>query len=163
MRTITKPENIAYNMNDISQGDAPKPKETKIPDQTPLKPAGIPLGIKIFMIIAVLALGGYYAYTKLYVKLPEPAPIAAPTPNIFSHKGEIVVAKCKDFCDISLYLESDITMDDYKTTLLAVSTIRSASLEIPNQELTYKSPNGKIMVYKCQRVKGILMGKLKKL
>jgi len=130
----------------------------------PTKLAGMPLMAKIFMIVAVLAIGGYFAYTKLYVKPPPPRTVTAvaPADKILFHTGEVVVAKCNDLADIGLYLESDITMNEYNATLDAVARIPSTSLVIPNQELTYNIKGSKLLVYKCQVSKGVLMGKLKK-
>jgi hypothetical protein len=138
----------------------------------PIKASGTPLVAKIFIILFILGIGGYYLYTKVIVKIPAQGPVTQtytpPAQKVLFHKGEVIEAKCKDFKNIGLYLESDITQDDFNTTLMAVATIPSTSLVIPNQELTYKAKSGKLLVYKCQIVKdpqdghGILMGKLKK-
>jgi len=155
-----KSERFAYNLNDVSQGTA--------------KPAGIPIGITIFILLVVVALGGYYAYTKLYMKpLPPPAPIkeAVIPPAIIVHYGDVLFAKTKDSIDVSLYAETNIILDDYNTTLMALSTIASGSLTIPNQELTYNVKGGKMLVYKCEfyrtgkgkTAKISVIGKIKKL
>ncbi len=144
-----KLEKFTYNLNDISQGET--------------KSSGMPLDFKIFIGILIFMMLGYFGYEygyKKYIVKPAPAKVVE---KVFGHTGGVIVVKCKDFKDISLYLESDITLDQYKTTLDAVASIPSATLVIPNQELTFNTSNGRVMVYKCQVEKGVLIGKLRKI
>lgn len=148
---------------------ATEPKTISSMNPNPPKASGMPRGLKIFMIfLCILCLGAFVIHTFILVKVPPQPPVVQiqPTQKVAFHKGDVITAKCKDFKDIGLYLESDMSVDDFNTTLSAVATIPSTALVIPNQELTFKSisPNLKIhtklKVYKCQVSKNVLMGKI---
>ena len=133
-------------------------------NQNPPKALGMPFGIKIGLIIfafIMVAVGSAQFWYKRGITFNPTTEIApAPAEKILIHKGEVMTAKCKDFNNIGLYAESDMTASDYSTTLRAVATIPSSILVVPTQELTYKSTKSKMKVYKCQVMKGTLMGKV---
>lgn len=144
-----------------------EPKPTKVEsvstmNQTPSKASGMPLASKIIFILFALGIMGYFTYAYVLVKVPAqpPATAIAPIEKPMFYKGEVIVVKSKDFKDIGLFLESDMTKDEYQTTLWAVATIPSTALVIHQQELTYKASKSKMKVYKCQVSKGVLMGKV---
>lgn len=148
-------------------------------EMKPNKPTGMPKGVKITMILFFIIVGGIFLFLQLGVKwhpitnfFTKPAVVQkAPDPKsrILFHPKEVIIAKCKDFTDISLYLESNISQNDYNTTLEAMVTLPSKVLVVVGQEITYKSPDGNLKVYQCQVVKdgktgkSILMGKLKRI
>jgi hypothetical protein len=139
-------------------------------NQNPPKATGMPLASKIALILLLLTVTVGFGYNYVFVKIPAQNPTTkiapAPVEKMLFHKGEVITAKCKDFNNISLYLESDLTKNEYGTVLRAVATIPSSVLVIPSQELTFKSisPYLKIRtnfkVYKCQVSNGVLMGKV---
>lgn len=130
-------------------------------NQNPAKAVGMPFGVKILLIIFGLGFGLFLTYS-VFIYKPEPTPIVvqAPAEKSIFHKGEVIVAKSKDFKDIRLYLVSDVTMNDYSTILRAVASIPSTVLVVPSQEVTFNSAKAKLMVYKCQIASGVLMGKV---
>jgi len=129
----------------------------------PSKPAGMPLASKIFIALMILAGALYFTYSKIHIptnftsvyKVAE-----TPQTRILFNEKEVVVAKCRDMKNIGLYLESNITQDEYNGILMAVSTVPSTILTVKNQELTFKIKGVKLKVYDCQIDKGVLLGKI---
>ena len=132
-------------------------------NQKPVKASGMPLGAKFFLALLIMIGVSYYVYQEVIIKLPTvPAAVVVPPPNFLFTDGKIIPAKCRDFKDISLYLECGITKEEYNGVLVAVASFPSTQLTIKNQELTFVVNGVKLRVYNCQMAQGVLMGKLTK-
>jgi hypothetical protein len=126
------------------------------------KSAGMPLFAKIGLVVLILSMAGIFFYQRIF---PTPKKVETTTQPVMKPlftNGQTMTAKCITFDDISLYLETPISVDDFNNILLAVSTLKPEQLTIPGQEVSFTSGDKKLIIYNCCYSSNVLMGKIRK-